>query len=324
MISTKLLVGSSADVPSSWGFQYYLKLSQPLSSDGVKMHSVFRKEKTPSMYIYYNDSKSDWYYKDFSSGNGGNLLQLVQDLFRMSFSEAKLKVLRDYNDFVMSHGEFKVEQFKSGARYRVTSFEKRQWFTQDKEYWVPYGIGSNMLEKYNIQPLREYTMSKNDDVITIKHSNIYGFFRADGTLYKIYQPKLIKKKFIKVADYTQGLDQLKYDKPYLVICSSLKDAMCMLLMGFNIEVIAPDSENSIIKPSIINLMKEKYEKIITIFDNDEAGKNGILKYQQIYGIPGAVLEMEKDIADSVYVHKIKEVKQKLIPILEETLNRYKK
>ena len=71
-------------------------------------------------------------------------------------------------------------------------------------------------------------------------------------------------------------------------------------------------------------MKEKYEKIITIFDNDEAGKNGILKYQQIYGIPGAVLEMEKDIADSVYVHKIKEVKQKLIPILEETLNRYKK
>ena len=324
MLNTKLLITSALDVPTAWGFQYYLKLGAALGSDGVKMHSIFRKEKTPSMYVYYNDSKNEWYYKDFSSGNGGNLIQLVQDMYNISPAAALSKVVYDYNDYILTNGDFKIQKFKSGTKYRVTSFTKRQWFTQDQEYWVPYGIGSDLLEKYNVHPVREYTMTKDHESLTIKNSNIYGYFRQDGTLYKIYQPKLKKKKFIKVCDYTQGLDQLKYDKPYLVICSSLKDALCMLLFGFNIEVIAPDSENSIIKPSIIALMKERYEKIITIFDNDEAGYAAIKKYESLYNIPGFALDMEKDIADSVYVHKLKEVKQRLVPLMESTLIKYKK
>lgn len=324
MLNTKLLLTRASDVPSAWGFQYYLKLGEALGSSSVKMHSIFRREKTPSMHVYYNDSKNEWYYKDFSSGNGGNLIQLIQDMYQLNPSAAMSKLITDYNDYIISNGEFKIQNFKSGSRYKVTDYVRRQWFTQDQEYWVPFGIGSDLLEKYNIKPLKEYTMTKDDEQLTIRNSNIYGFFRSDGTLYKIYQPKLKKKKFIKVTDYTQGLDQLKYDRPYLVICSSLKDAMCLTLFGFNIEVIAPDSENSIIKPSVINLMKDKYEKIITIFDNDDAGKAAILKYQTLYNIPGAVLEMEKDIADSVYVHKLKEVKKHLVPLLENTLIKYKK
>ncbi len=46
----------------------------------------------------------------------------------------------------------------------------------------------------------------------------------DGTLYKIYQPKVQKKKFIKVTDYIQGSDQLAGHN-HLVITSSLKDIL---------------------------------------------------------------------------------------------------
>ena len=34
-------------------------------------------------------------------------------------------------------------------------------------------------------------------------------------------------------------------------------------MGYNIEVIAPDSENTMIKPHIIENLKKKYKKVIT-------------------------------------------------------------
>ena len=51
--------------------------------------------------------------------------------------------------------------------------------------------------------------------------------------------------------------------------------MCLKSFGYNIEVIAPDSENSLIKPHVIENLKVKYKKVITLFDNDEAGKKAI-------------------------------------------------
>mgnify|MGYP001236926547 FL=1 len=117
-------------------------------------------------------------------------------------------------------------------------------------------------------------MSKEEDSkvksIKIKGPKIYGYFDKSGKVYKIYQPSQKKHKFIKVSHHIQGLDQLKYNKPYLVITSSLKDIMALRQFKYNIEIIAPDSENVIIKAYIIDNLRKKYEKVITLFDNDKA------------------------------------------------------
>jgi len=324
MISTKHLTVRIKDIPSAWGFQYYLKLSEVLMGQSVKMHSVFNKEKTPSMHVYLNENKNEYRFKCFSSGKGGNIVELVKELHNLDDTKAIAKIISDYNEFVITKGEFKIQNFKTGNRYKVTDYTLRQWYTNDAEYWMPYGIGSKQLEEYNIKPLKKYVMTKGEDSLIVSHDTMYGYFKSDGTLYKIYSPKIKKKKFIKVKDHLQGIDQLKYDKPYLVICSSLKDALCFNLLGFNVEVIAPDSENSIIKSSLINLFKDRYEKIITLFDNDEAGRRSIAKYQDIYNIPGTYLPLEKDVADAVVVHGLKKVKEAMIPILESTLSKYVK
>ena len=75
---------------------------------------------------------------------------------------------------------------------------------------------------------------------------IYGYYDKMGEIYKIYQPKQKSLKFIKVKSHLQGLDQLKYNKDFLIICSSLKDALCVLSFNFGLEAIAPDSENTMI------------------------------------------------------------------------------
>ena len=52
MISTKNLIARLEDVPKEWVFEFYLKLSEKLTGQSVKIKSIFNsREKTPSMHI---------------------------------------------------------------------------------------------------------------------------------------------------------------------------------------------------------------------------------------------------------------------------------
>jgi len=99
--------------------------------------------------------------------------------------------------------------------------------------------------------------------------------------------------------------------------------MCLTKFKYNVETIAPDSENTMIKPHIIEMLKNRFDKIITLFDYDEAGIKSAKKYEEVYGIPYAILPLEKDLSDSVKVHGIKKCNEKLVPLLREALSLYK-
>ena len=155
---------------------------------------------------------------------------------------------------------------------------------------------------------------------TFSNPYMYGYFRNDGSLYKIYTPKNTEKKFIKVENYIQGLEQLKYDCKYLLITSSLKDLMTFdkLSIG-NIESIAPDSENTMISETVIKELKSRYSKIIILFDNDEPGIKAAQKYKEKYGLDYVILPLEKDLSDSVKLHGIDKVREVLFPLLKQAL-----
>jgi 5S rRNA maturation endonuclease (ribonuclease M5) len=190
---------------------------------------------------------------------------------------------------------------------------------------MSYGIGSKLLKFYDVSALESYKMIKEENgetkELNIKGSFIYGYFRSDGTLYKIYQPKVKDSKFIKIKEYIQGTEQLTYQTEYLVICSSLKDMMSLKALGYNnVECVAPDSENTLIGEQVIEAYKHKYKGICTLFDNDEAGIKAMNKYKEKYNIPFLHLEIEKDLSDAVKQIGIEEVKNIITPMLRETLN----
>ena len=120
---------------------------------------------------------------------------------------------------------------------------------------------------------------------------------------------------MKMATYIQGMDQLKFDKPHLVITSSLKDGMCLKKLRYPVEFISPDSEGSVIREEVINYLKSKYKVITCMFDNDTAGIKAMEKYQELYGLPSLLLPMEKDLSDSVKKHGKKAVREVLTPLL---------
>jgi len=326
MISTKNLICDLTDVPREWVFEHYLKLTEKLTGQDIKMKSVFNiREKTPSMCIYV-DRNNIYRFKDFSSGNGGDAISLVQSLFNLpTRGSASYKIIEDYNQYVLNNGYNPIKSYKQHSKFKVTDYEMRHWNTLDQKYWMGFYIGSRLLSRYNVVPLEYYIMTKTDEndvvsSITIKGNYIYGYFREDGTLYKIYQPKVKESKFIKVRDYIQGTEQLVFDKPYLIIASSLKDLMAYQKLKIsNSEAIAPDSENTMIPENIMSSISSKYQKVCVLFDNDEAGIKAAEKYKSRYGFEYVVLEMEKDLSDAIKVHGIDKVRENLLPLLKQAL-----
>ena len=307
---------------SYWVFQYYLNINEKLTGQDIKIKSIWNPgERTPSMCLFVDKKKRAYMFKDFSTGKYGNKINLVQELFNLNYSGAIEKMINDYNHYAKSNSLEDIV-FKPQSKWKLDFVKIRSWNQDDANYWLQYRIGSTLLNEYNVKPIEYYNLVKEESdgikSLKIKNNYIYGYFTQDGEVYKIYQPKS-KRRFFKVKSHIQGLDQLKYNQPYLVICSSLKDAICLKSFGYNIEVIAPDSENTMIKPYIIENLKNKYKKCITLFDNDDAGYKAIKRYNEVYQIKGTSLQLSKDISDAISQFDFKTVHQELKPLLKEAL-----
>lgn len=96
--------------------------------------------------------------------------------------------------------------------------------------------------------------------------------------------------------------------------------MSIKSLKLQVDVIAPDSENTMIKAETMEELNEKYKKIIILFDNDEAGIKSMQTYKEKYPfIETAVLPMSKDVSDSIKDFGAKEVRNRLVPILDKKL-----
>ena len=269
----------------------------------------------------YTNKDNNYRYKDFSTGKGGDSISLVKELYNLKYHQACQLIVEKYNEYVQKNKSgYIAEEFKQQYKYKVSGYKMREWNTQDQQYWTQFNIGTRILSKYNVVPFSSYTMVKEDSHLTIKGIYIYGYFKNDGTLYKIYQPKTLDKKFIKVDNYIQGLEQIKpYD--YLIITSSLKDIMSIKSLKLHADVIAPDSENTMISKEIMNNFIKSYKKVVLLFDNDQAGIESMKKYKDLYpALSISILPMSKDVSDSIKDFGAKEVRSRLIPILNKKLN----
>jgi hypothetical protein len=327
MLRTTSIVSSVIEVPREWVFEHYLSLPV-LHGQDLKIKSPFNPaEKNPSFFVYYSKTAGKYMFKDFSTDRQGDGVGLVKSLFNLSTrGEAAHKIIDAYNKFMVENPDaHKGRDIKIERKYKVTAFTPRHWNQLDANFWMSFKIGSKLLKHFRVQPLDNYTLVKegdhgDDSTLFMDKTLMYGYFRADGTLYKIYQPYAKNNKFIKVHDYIQGTDQLTFKVPYLIICSSLKDMMAFVKLRFtNAETVAPDSENIPIPERIVNNYKKKYKGVCTLFDNDPAGINSMKKYEELYELPYVHLVLEKDTADNIKEHGIENTRVHAYPLLTKAL-----
>lgn len=324
MFKTKNLVHNVKDVPVPWVFEHFAKLKEKLQGQDVKIKSLFNtKERTPSFCIFLGKDKV-YKFKDFSTGKSGDHITLVKELHGLAYNKACEMIVQSYNDFVLhNNGGYDVQEFKQASKYKISDFVFRSWNTQDQYYWTQFNIGSRLLDEYCVRPLEYYTLSKEEDgqisTLRISGNYLYGYFKTDGTLYKVYQPKTKDKKFLKVQDYIQGSEQLKGHK-YLIITSSLKDIMALKSLKIPVDYVAPDSENSMIRKEVMQSYLKAYQKVIILFDFDDAGIKAAEKYKEVYpDVIPCILPMSKDPSDSIKDHGAKKVYLTLVPLINKKL-----
>jgi len=324
MLSTKNIVTDYKEIPQTFIFEYYCQLKEKLKGQDVRISSVFNsKDNDPSMFIYYDKQKEAYKFKDFSTGYYGSEIDLVKLMKNVTFAQAISIIVRDYNDYVLKHGTaYITAEYEEHSKFQVTNYSTRSWTTNDRDQWVPYNIGSSLLQKYHVIPLEFYEMSKEENgsvhSFRITGDFIYGYFTKEGELYKIYQPKNRERKFIKVRNFIQGSDQLgKHD--YLVITSSLKDIMAIESMELKVDLVAPDSENSMIPEDDMKRYLKQYKRVIVLFDNDDAGIKAMKKYRDIYQTPLILLTLDKDPSDAVKNHGVSRVKEQLVPLINSRI-----
>lgn len=328
MFSLNNYVASIEQVPSDWIFENYLNINQKLTGQNVRMNSLFNSlDKTPSMYLYYDKNTNQYKYKCFSTGNQGSAINLMMKLWNVDYSTAVFKVLEDYQAFLKT-GKIPEKKVFVETKWIITDYFIRNWTKDDAAFWLQFNIGSKLLEEYNVIPLRSYKMAKQvDDVITkeefvVQKKYMYMYTTKFNEIYKIYQPKNTKK-FLKIADYIQGMDQLQ-GKRFLVITSSLKDCMSIrTIPNLDVDVIAPDSENTKLPEDLINDLKNDYEAVVTYMDSDAAGVESMKYYFEKYNIPFCYIPLEKDFSDIVKHHGIKKAAYTFIPVLDKAIAKYK-
>lgn len=304
-----------------------LNLEETLEGQSIKIKSIFNKDDNdPSMILFFSDEEQIYRFKDFSSGNYGDAVDIVLKLYNLSDRQNGYRKILE-----LFKNDTEIPNYINTAAKEVREVNKftiRKWTNADAEFWKQFGIGGSFLKNYNIKPLGEYTITitKEDAVeeMNFAQNMCYGYFNNAGELYKIYQPTRKVAKFLKLKECTQGEEQLTYKTRCLIIASSLKDIGAFQALKFKqIELVAPDSENVTITQAQIDKYRTEYEFIFTLFDNDLAGMKAMKHYKDLYDIPYIYFNVEKDIAECVKQHGVASTKVFLIPILKNAIAREK-
>ena len=272
-------------------FRYYTKFKNKTDKFCCPVHD----DKTPSAKIFTTDPMI---FKCFGCGSTGTIIQILCIRYACTYHEALQIIANDFNiknTFINKNSVGFILKENDVKKVQNTLIQVRniKWDNLHLDYWKQYSITIKTLEKYDINPIDYYWINYN------RFKTKFGFSYKINDKYKILQPDDPDFKWTGNCkiDNIQGFMQLKPSNQ-LIITSSLKDVAC-LNENYNLQAIAPSSENSFLPDDKVKWLKSKYEKIIVYFNNDNPGIKDSIAYQDKYGFDFILnpKEISKDPSD---------------------------
>lgn len=275
--------------------------------------SPLRPDVHPSFSIYLTD-KGHVAWKDHArrtANSNGNLMDLLCQYWQCSFQQALDRI--DSSLCEDSHIEVR-NQIKALTRKEVSGNSElqvtvREWKDYDLEYWQSYGISEKWLKKAEVYPIsykmitkinpktgnaRRYTFAAD------KYAYVYVERKENEVQLKVYSPFNKEHKWCSKMDrsvislWTKVPE--KGDK--LVICSSLKDALCVWA-NLGIPAVATQGEGYTISDTAVAELKRRYKKVYVSFDTDAPGLEDGRKLSEETGFINIIPDLgkEKDYSD---------------------------
>ena len=262
--------------------------------------SPWRKDRHPSFSLFVKDERI--YFKDFATGEKGNLLDFLIRLTNKTKEELVKEVVKltDTNSIIIAQMS-RIKRLKPKAD-TIIKVRFRTLNSQDFAYWASYGIDASILVNYDIYPIDYYWIYKGNAQYRRQADPLAYAYREvfKRPHFKVYQP--MSKRCKWTNDYppdTIALERYIGDYKPIVICSSVKDALA-LKSCLDCDVCALQGEGYKIPQWFAD--KYKTRDILICFDNDERGLLYAKTLSEETGYINKVLppfEGGKDISDYV-------------------------
>jgi len=290
---------------------------------GKVMRSPLREDIHPSFGIFKSSVRGNLMWKDQATGKSGNVIQFVSDKFNESYNDALRRIIQDIEHLNIRSTEKgrEIQEIYNKTK-TIISVQKKNFTEVDDEYWEQYFITREILKKHNVYPILTFWVNDiPSNLFYSKEQPLYAYQIFDK--FQIYSPKANRKNKFRNSTTIydiHGLEQLPDYGRLLIITKSKKDVMVLDRLGYN--SVAPCGENTPIPKSIIQNLKERFDRILILYDNDAPGMKGAKKLAEENDLQYVYIPIDynlmfkiKDISDFVKNYKItrtKELIKKLI------------
>lgn len=328
----KIVINKELIISKIGAFAIYNKYLEGMKV-GVPMLSPFRKEKHPSFVV--KQSSNSYYHKDYGAQEyNGACINLVEQLFNLTFGEAIKKIAADFGlleenvDIEVKIKELPKQQEKKTKIPDVIQVEAKKMGKEHLEYLSEFHISPNSLDIFpDVKVVAVKSWALNRAKMGLK-TNEVAFAYVKGKYVKIYRPFAPKKdKFKSTLPFREimGLSNLE-NKEFGIITKSCKDAW---VIGEHItkNVCCVQGEDiSSITDENIAWINKNCKTVYLNFDGDMPGKKNSLLITQKTGwrhinVPQMYVDNgTKDFADFTRLYGPEELKKYFFSKIPELSN----
>lgn len=245
--------------------------------------SPMREDKVPSFGLFKSARYGKTFFKDFATGDSGDVFVFVRKLFNLSsLPDACNKIVSDFNlneysaggssyNIVHKRKPFVIPKVAQPNKIEI-KVKVRPFNILDKEYWMDkYGINKALLKHSNVYPISHYFL--NDYCVKVNGLAYAYIENKDGKqTFKIYQPFEKDNKWINNNNYSvwELWSQLPKTGKKLIVTSSRKDAMVINSLFDSNEVCAVSlqGENFNPKQVVMDELEARFDEKFVLYDND--------------------------------------------------------
>jgi hypothetical protein len=308
-------------------YSYYLGFAFQV---GKNINSPFRKDPSPSFNIGYNSTADSLFYFDHGDASySGDCFKFVAQLHSVTYQEAFYKIYKDLITGKIKNPNSPVIIKYDGRKAipkKILQFEPRDFTKADRDYWNNLGITQEFRDFFKIKAAQTVYLDLNLIWTSTPEDPIY-IYKIFNKI-KVYRPLSKDKSNKWMSNCTmydvQGWEQLPEmnDCDTLIITKSLKDVAVLRSLGYL--AISPSSENTMIPPAAMELLKTKFgfKRFIVLYDRDHGGMVGarkmFIRYRGEFNIAFKFIGrgFPKDVASMVHFYGARSTKRYLLTLLQ--------
>ena len=248
--------------------------------------SPLRGDHVPTCSFFRNKA-GELIFKDFSGAFYGNFINVVMYKYQCNYYKALKIIASDFGLIGTSIKKtpIKVQETFKDSGQAVINVEIQDFTEQELKWWNKYGITEKILKKFKVYSCKNVWLNGNYFAKSAQNNIMFGYYggiKDKVELWRIYFPQRKEYRFLSNwnSNKIQGFNQLPKAGNVLVITKSMKDVMTLYSVG--IPAIAPNSETLFISDNVLSNLKERFNRIFVLYDNDLPGISNMNKIKKLH------------------------------------------